>query len=94
MASRPPRGSTLMARVMWPTERGTNTSKRGCSMAATISSATSSGVTCLTPRVSCRPAASSVLTTTGITHETSMPKSLTSARMPSEAPTTKCLVPQ
>ena len=94
MSSRPERGSTPIAWFSAPTERGTKTSKRGTFSALTISSATSSGVTCLTPRVRGRPAASSVWTTTGMTQETSTPVPRTSARTASLTPTTKCFVPQ
>ncbi len=83
-----------MTLVMPPATRGTKTSKRGCSSADTISAATSSGSTFFTPRADCRPDASSVFTTPGITQENSMGVSRSSARTASVTPTTKCLVPQ
>ena len=70
------------------------TSKRGFLSADTISSATSSGATDLTPRASTRPAVSSVRTIEGMTTDTSTPEPRSSARTASDSPTTPCFVAQ
>ena len=93
IASRQRRGSGLVSWISGPFERGTKTSKRGFLSADTTSPATSSGSTAFT-RESARPVASSVLTTLGMTTETSTPVSRSSTRAASDSPTTPCLVAQ
>ena len=88
------RGSTCTARQMVPAAAGTKTSKRSVRRASTIASATSSGSTTLTARVSFKPEPSSVLTTPGHTTESSIPVPRSSARRASERPTTANFVVQ
>ena len=75
-------------------DAGTQTSNLGNLSALTIASATSSGASFFSPRVSASPRPSSVSTTAGITTETSIPLSRSSARTASLNPTTACLVAQ
>jgi hypothetical protein len=69
---------------------GTNTSKRGFSMASATAVATSSGRRVF-PRPPLVPAASSVSTTTGITTLTSTPLPRSSSRTATLYPYTACL---
>jgi hypothetical protein len=83
-----------MTVLMAALDRGTQTSNFGNFKALTMSLATSSGSSFFTPGVSGRPEPSSVLTTAGITTETSTPVPRSSARTASLRPTTACLVAQ